>query len=606
MKLFLCEKPSQGRDIARVLGATRKGDGCVTGNGIIVTWAFGHLLEMAPPEHYDAKYKKWTLADLPVIPARWQLQVKPEAKKQFAIIRKLLKKAQSVVIATDADREGEMIAREILEACQYRGPLSRLWLSALDDASVHKALSEIRAGGSTEALYQAGLGRARADWMVGMNLSRLYTLKGRKPGEKGVCSVGRVQTPTLRLIVERDQEIANFVPRDYWTLKVMLGAGNSTTTFQADWLGPEAVCDEEGRCIRVDAAQQAASDIRQTACARITSTEIKRVKVSAPLPFDLGTLQQYCSKKWGMGAQQVLDIAQSLYETHKVTSYPRTDCGYLPLSMLSGAPAILHAIATGIPDFKPCLAACNTQQKSRSWNDGKITAHHGIIPTARPADSSRMSDDERRVYDLICRHYIAQFLPVHEADSTEIQLTCGSHRLIARGNVAVVSGWKQVLNGGDESVMDNQTLPHLTEGTMCPVTGATVTPRKTRAPEHYTEGTLIAAMKNAARFVTDERLKQRLKDSAGLGTEATRAGIIETLLKRGYIRRHKRHLIATESAARLMVMLPGIVKDPGMTALWEQALDEIAAGKLSLAVFLQKQSAWITAMVAQSAGQRNG
>lgn len=605
MKLFLCEKPSQGRDIARVLGATREGDGCLIGNGMIVTWAFGHLLEMAPPEYYDAKYKKWALADLPVIPARWQLQVKPEAKKQFAIIRKQLKKAKSVVIATDADREGEMIAREILEACQYRGPLSRLWLSALDDASVRKALSDIRAGESTEPLYQAGLGRARADWMVGMNLSRLYTLKGRKLGEKGVCSVGRVQTPTLRLIVERDQAIANFVPRDYWTLQVRLGTGNSTATFQADWLGPEAVCDEEGRCIRADAAQHAASEIRQAAHARIISTEIKRVKVSAPLPFDLGTLQQHCSKRWGMRAQQVLDIAQSLYETHKVTSYPRTDCGYLPLSMLSEAPAVLHAIAAGIPDFKPCLAACNTQQKSRAWNDSKITAHHGIIPTAKPADSSRMSDEERQVYDLICRHYIAQFLPVHEADNTVIQLICGSHRLIAHGNVVVLSGWKQVLNGGDESVADNQTLPHLAEGTVCPVTGATVAPHKTRAPEHYTEGTLIAAMKNAARFVTDERLKQRLKDSAGLGTEATRAGIIETLLKRGYIRRHKCHLIATESAARLMVMLPDIVKDPGMTALWEQALDEIAAGKLPLAVFLQKQSAWISAMIAQSAGQRN-
>ena len=601
MKLFLCEKPSQGRDIARVLGATKKGDGCLTGSGIIVTWAFGHLMEMAQPEYYDVKYKKWTLTDLPVIPPKWQLRVKPEGKKQFTLIRKLLKNASEVVIATDADREGEMIAREILEECQFRGPLSRLWLSALDDASIRKGLSAIRPGESTESLYQAGLGRARADWLTGMNLTRLFTLKGRRPGDKGVYSVGRVQTPTLRLIVDRDREITHFVSRDYWTLRVKLMAGGGgNTLFHADWLAPEALCDEEGRCVRDGAAQQAAREIRQAAKARVDNTETKRVKTPAPLPFDLGTLQQSCSEKWGMGAQQVLDIAQSLYETHKVTTYPRTDSGYLPLSQLVDAPQVLKAVLMSQPAFSTVLVACNTGQKSRAWNDSKITAHHGIIPTAKPVESGKMSADERRVYELICRHYIAQFLAIHEADSTVINLSCGNHHLVARGQVVVVPGWKAAFVDAERLDSEISTLPSLAEGALCQVSDTLVTLRKTQPPEHYTEGTLIAAMKNAAKFVTDEKLKQRLKESAGLGTEATRAGIIETLLARGYIRKQKRHLVATDSARLLMAMLPEMVKDPGMTALWEQALDEIAAGRLPLAVFLQKQSMWISALVSQT------
>jgi DNA topoisomerase-3 len=599
MKLFLCEKPSQGRDIAKVLGLTQRGDGCLTGKDIIVTWGFGHLMEMESPEGYDEKYKKWTLTDLPIIPEKWKVAVKPATKKQFTIIQKLLKKASSVVIATDADREGEMIAREILDACKFRGPVSRLWLSALDESSIRKALSSLKPGEATESLYQAGLGRARADWLVGMNLTRLYTLKGQNAGQKGIFSVGRVQTPTLRLIVDRDIQIASFVPRDYWTLTVALIGQN--VPFQAQWLAPEMVCDEEGRCINQSALQQASAEINRTRQARVISTETKRVRESAPLPFDLGTLQQVCSKKWGMGAQQVLDIAQSLYETHKATTYPRTDSSYLPLSMQAEVPQVFNALQQTDPALKSLLVQCDIQQKSRVWNDGKITAHHAIIPTTQPVDISKMSEDERRVYDLIRRHYLAQFLPLYEADNTQIRLECAGHTLAAAGNVVVTPGWKILFSEDKSEADDNtQSLPQLAENAQCPVTGTNIRELKTSPPAHYTEGTLIAAMKNAARFVTDERLKQRLKESAGLGTEATRAGIIETLLKRGYIRREKRHLIATSSATTLMALLPDIVKDPGMTALWEQALDEIASGKLPLALFLQKQFMWISKMVEQA------
>ncbi|HDP0319664.1 TPA: DNA topoisomerase III, partial [Salmonella enterica subsp. enterica serovar Concord] len=449
------------------------------------------------------------------------------------------------------------------------------------------------------SLYLAGQGRAKADWLTGMNLTRLYTILGRTPGTRGtVFSVGRVQTPTLRIIVDRDRQIANFTPSDFWTLAVQLTGNN--VPFQAQWLAPEAVCDEEGRCVNLSALQQAATAIRCAGQVRVISTETKRVKESAPLPFDLGTLQQICSKKFGFGAQQVLDIAQSLYETHKATTYPRTDCGFLPESMLADVPQVFSALSAMGEVFRPLLALCHLQQKSRAWNDSKITAHHAIIPTTQPADLSKMSDDEWRVYDLICRHYLAQFVPVHEADKTQIRLVCADHSLVANGNVVVVAGWKSLFSEDRVDDENRQTLPRLVENALCPVTGVETKAQKTRPPEHYTEGTLIAAMKNAARFVTDKRLKQRLKDSAGLGTEATRAGIIETLLKRGYIRREKRHLIATDSAATLMAMLPDIVKDPGMTALWEQALDEIAADRLPLAVFLQKQSLWITRMVEQA------
>ncbi|MDN8554970.1 DNA topoisomerase III [Citrobacter werkmanii] len=598
MKLFLCEKPSQGRDIAKVLGATQRGDGCLTSKDIIVTWGFGHLMEMESPEGYDEKYKKWLLTDLPIIPEKWKVAVKPATKKQFTIIQKLLKKASSVVIATDADREGEMIAREILDACKFRGPVSRLWLSALDESSIHKALASLKPGEATESLYQAGLGRARADWLCGMNLTRLYTLKGQKAGQKGVFSVGRVQTPTLRLIVDRDQQIAHFIPRNYWTLTVRLTG--EKIPFHARWLAPESVCDEEGRCVSEPTLQQAAADIQRTARAIVTHAETTRVKESAPLPFDLGTLQQVCSKKWGMGAQQVLDIAQSLYETHKCTTYPRTDCGYLPQSMLAEAPQVLAALTSALPSLKPFLVHCNSQQQSRAWDDSKITAHHAIIPTLKPADTSKMNEDERRVYDLICCHYLAQFLPQYEANRTELQLRCGDHHLLARGTMVATPGWKILFSDENKPDADMQPLLQLPENTCCTVEDTQVSAQKTSPPAHYTEGTLIAAMKNAARFVTDERLKQRLKESSGLGTEATRAGIIETLLKRGYIRREKRHLIATSSATTLMAMLPDIVKDPGMTALWEQALDEIASGKLPLALFLQKQSMWISKMVEQA------
>lgn len=603
MKLFLCEKPSQGRDIAAVLGATEKKNGYLSGAGVTVTWGFGHLLEQASPDVYGEQFgKPWRAEVLPVLPTQWQMQIKSESKAQFGVIQKLLLKADCVVIATDADREGEVIAREILDYCGYQGRVERLWLSALDEASVRAALAAVKPGHETYPYFLAGLGRARADWQIGMNLTRLYTVKARDSGYGNVLSVGRVQTPTLNLIVERDRDIAAFVPKPFFVVTLELASNQQS--FQAQWVPAAAYCDDEKRCIQQGVAQQVVQLCQQTGMASVTEIETKRETVSAPLPFDLGTLQQQCSRRWGLGAQQVLDIAQALYETHKATTYPRTDCGFLPTSMLSEVPGVFSALVKSDPTLSAVLERLQPESVSRAWNDKKITAHHGIIPTKQPCDLSKMNEEQRHVYQLIRQHYLAQFLPIYEQDATRVSLLCGGQLFKARGNVVVVPGWKVLFekaqeDGGDEAQgdTDNASLPVMQQGTQCQVTGAAMKPQQTKPPEHYTEGTLIAAMKNAAQFVTAPRLKKILKENAGMGTEATRAGVIETLLTRGFIVKKGKSLRAAVVAGELMDVLPMPLKDPGMTALWEQALDDIAEGKMSLEDFMAKQSAWTAQLV---------
>lgn len=597
MQLYLCEKPSQARDIARVLNATRKGNGCLQSPSVTVTWCFGHLLAMAVPEDYDPQLKQWKPETLPIIPQQWKLNIRPEARKQFGIIEQLLKKTTSVVIATDADREGETIAREILAYCRWHGPVRRLWLSALDDASIRHALANLLPGERTFPLYLAGSGRARADWLVGINMTRACTLMNRR--QSCVLSVGRVQTPTLRLIVDRDREISQFVTHSFWRVDVRLQEGGRT--FLAQWQPDETSCDSEGRCIRESAARAAAGRLAQASTAQVQNITIRRVKEAPPLAFTLSVLQQTCSKLWGMGAQQVLDIAQRLYEIHKATTYPRTDCGWLPVSMHDEAPQVLAALVTSDASLSGIVNQLNPQQRSRIWNNGKITAHHGIIPARQAVDLARMSDDERKVYGLIRSHFLAQFLPDYEANKTELRLHCAGETLEAKGTTPVVSGWRQLFMREVDEVKPEETqrIPALRQGQTCHLEQVDVRARQTQPPEHYTEGTLIAAMKNAARFVTDERLKQRLKENAGIGTEATRAGIIQTLLKRGYLEKRRRFLLATDTARTLIDTLPDTLKDPGTTALQEQRLDEVAAGKMTLEEFMTQQQHTVMALVAQ-------
>ncbi|MEB2647769.1 DNA topoisomerase III [Pseudomonas canadensis] len=599
MRLFLCEKPSQGRDIAKVLGASRRGDGCLIGRETTVTWCIGHLLETAPPEAYGDQYKTWSLDYLPIIPAQWRVEVKPKTVAQFKIIKHLLSEATTVVIATDADREGEMIARELLELCNYRGSVERLWLSALNEASIRKALSSLKSSQETFPLYQSALARSRADWLIGMNLSRLFTLLGRRAGYDGVLSVGRVQTPTLRLVVERDRAIASFVSVPYWVVDVHLSSMGQP--FIASWIPPSSGRDEAGRCLQQALASQTVQAISSSKTAIVVSLQTEHFREAPPLPFDLSTLQEVCSRKLGLGAQETLTIAQALYEIHKATSYPRSDCRYLPESMFNEVAAVFDALLKMDPALRPALGSIDRSLRSRAWNDAKIIAHHAIIPTTEPANLGRMSEQERQVYELIRSHYLVQFLPHHEFDRTEVELECGEERLTAVGKQMLVQGWKGLLYENTEEDEPNhkaQVLPVLQQGTQCAVDDVELKSMRTAAPKPLTEGDLIKAMKNVAKLVHDPRLKQKLRDTTGIGTEATRAGIIKGLIDRGYLLKKKRALTASAAAHTLIEAVPAAVADPGMTAIWEQALDEIEAGRLTLDAFVAKQAHWITQLIA--------
>ncbi|WP_432537401.1 DNA topoisomerase III [Pantoea eucalypti] len=596
MQLYLCEKPSQAKDIARVLGISQRGQGCITGGNITVTWAIGHLLETATPETYGEQFgRPWRTDVLPIIPDRWQMTVKKDTADQFNVIKKLLKQAREVVIATDADREGEVIARELMEFCNYSGAVRRLWLSALDEGSIKKALNEMWSGDKTENLYQAGVGRSRADWLIGMNLTRLYTVKASEAGLSEVFSVGRVQTPTLAIVVNRDMAIASFVPQPWWQVKALLEKDG--IRFEAEWVAAEQYCDDEKRCVNRQIAMAVQQLCQKSGTGSVISADKKREKTPAPLCFDLGSLQIACDRKWGFGANEVLSIAQSLYETHKATTYPRTDCGYLPLSMREEAKKVLQAVQQSDPGIASKVARLDTVFNSRIWNDKKITAHHAIIPTGQPFDIARLNDKELKVYSLIRLHYLAQFMPLQESDVTNATFNIGNQLFRTRGRVIVNPGWKELFGNHtdeeeDEGSESGSLLPVLEQGSICKVSGSVVKDNITKAPAHHTEGTLIAAMKNAASMVTDPQLKKVLRDNAGLGTEATRSGVLETLFKRHYLEKQGKFIHATQMARELIAALPETLTSPGMTALWEQALDDIAQGKSGLSDFMQKQGQW--------------
>nr|WP_312453442.1 DNA topoisomerase III [Stenotrophomonas pavanii] len=602
MRLFLCEKPSQGKDIGRILGATQRGEGCLSGSGVTITWCIGHLVEAAAPEVYDAALKRWSLEQLPIIPQQWRVEVKPNTATQFKVVKALLAKATHLVIATDADREGELIAREIIDLCGYRGPIERLWLSALNDASIRTALGKLRPSSDTLPMYYSALARSRADWLVGMNLSRLFTLLGRQAGYDGVLSVGRVQTPTLKLVVDRDREIAAFKSAPFWAIDVSLSTEGQA--FSAQWVAPDGCTDDAGRCLQQPVAQQAALQIRVADNTQVVSVETERVREGPPLLFDLSTLQEVCSKQLGLDVQETLQIAQALYETHKATTYPRSDSGYLPESMFAEVPAVLDSLLKTDPSLRPIMSQLDRSQRSRAWNDGKVTAHHGIIPTLEPANLSPLSEKELAVYRLIRAHYLAQFLPHHEFDRTVAEFSCGQQMLVATGKQVVVKGWRLVLaepqadEDGDDAAR-SQVLPPLRGGLACQVARVEIKALKTMPPKPYTQGELVKSMKGIARFVTDPRLKQKLKDTTGIGTEATRANIISVLIARGYIVKKGRSIRASDAAFTLIDAVPAAIADPGTTAVWEQALDMIEAGQLTLDVFLSKQAAWISQLIAQ-------
>ncbi|MBF0358420.1 MAG: DNA topoisomerase III [Magnetococcales bacterium] len=604
MILYLCEKPSQARDISRVLGVTTRRDGYFDGPAIQVTWCIGHLLEMIVPDGYKSEWKQWRLDSLPMIPERWKLDVRKSVSKQYATVRTLLKSVDEVVLATDADREGETIGREVLERCRFKGKVSRLWLSALDDSSIKKALGAMLPGEKTLPLYHAGMGRARADWLVGMNLSRVYTILGRHGGYDGVLTVGRVQTPTLKLVVDRDRQIENFKPVDFYDLLAVLKAESGR--FVAAWVPGKNNADSEGRCLDKELVYGLLEKIKGKAGV-VSSANTKRIKEQPPLPLELSTLQQEASRRWALGAKRGLEVAQALYEKHKAITYPRTDCRYLPKSQISDIPGVLAAISQSDQAFTKIIQGADISLRSKAWNDKKITAHHGIIPTTARVNIGAMSQDEFRLYDLVRRHYIAQFYPAFEFDRTVIDSKIEAELFRASGRVERILGWKDVLRSESQNSKkaskdkqrSEQKLPPVEKDDIVEVEKAKIEEKKTKPPPRYSEGTLIGAMKSVGRLVEDKRLRKILRESSGIGTEATRASIIENLLTRKLlVTEGKKNLVSMPVARALIDMLPHSVTDPATTAVWEQALDDIAYGEGTLEGFLDKSTTWINRLVA--------
>jgi DNA topoisomerase-3 len=574
MKLYLCEKPSQARDIANVLGhPIHQKTHIKTDNGV-VTWAFGHLLELVPPEFYDESLKKWFRETLPILPPKFQLRPKESAIAQFKAIGELLKRCTELVIATDSDREGEMIAREIVEYFGYKGKISRLWLSALDPDSIRKALPKLKSDEETRSLYHAALARSRGDWLVGMNMSRAVTLQS---SEKGVSSVGRVQTPTLALVVRRDLAIAEFKPKDYYELLADVISGSNRVSLKFAPREEERIFDRSaGDCL----AQRVQGFTAPLAVVH------ERKKVPPPKPFSLASFQIKANSLWGWSADHSLKIAQSLYETHKFTTYPRSDCEFLPEEQIPDISTILSNLRQLSP-FRE-IELNEPIIRKTVFNTPKVTAHHAIIPTKVAPNMSALSEDEQAAFLLIARHYIATLMPDYEFDQTRISLKFDEKISFATfGNVPAIPGWKNVF--GKEIDEEKATLlPDIRNGSSGIVESVTVETKQTKPPARYTEGALIADMKSISKFVTDPNKKARLKETSGIGTEATRASILKTLHDRGFVQTEKKTVVSTDRGRRLIATLEQhlpILIDPGETAVWEDTLEAIASGKQTVEQF---------------------
>ena len=602
MRLFIAEKPSLGKAIAAQLPGQKKPTRThIQCGSDVVTWAFGHLYELAEPDAYlpdsvpvnGSGKKRWRLEDLPIIPQAWQKVAKASAKDQLAAIKALLKDVSEVVNAGDPDREGQLLVDEILDALKWKGPTKRIWLAALDPASVQKALASLKDNKVYVPLRDAAEARSRADWLVGMNLTRAYTLKSNNAG---LVSVGRVQTPTLALVVRRDAEIESFVPVQHYvpvmTFRHQNGEYKATWTAPADFAG----LDAEGRLVNLPTAQAITNDVGGKQ-GKIASFESQDGTEGPPLPFTLSKLQASASAKYGLSAQDTLNCAQALYEVHKLTSYPRTDCAYLPESQLTDARMVLAAVARVNPGMDSLANGADLSLKSAAWNAAKVGAHHGIIPTSHDQVTvDALSDVEKQVYDLIVRAYLAQFYPPHRYTKTVTVTQCAGHEWEAKGRTQLAAGWRTVL-AGEKPAEDAQALPLMRVGDAVDWVDGRVDHRVTKPPARYTDGTLIAAMSSVHKLVTDPKIKARLKETSGLGTEATRANIIETLLKREFVERKGKQVISTLRGRALVAALPEVLTDPGVTGLWEDALSEVAAGTRTLADFEDRQKAFVVKRV---------
>lgn len=609
MIVCVAEKPSVGRDIARVLGATTQHDGYLEGNGYCVTWTFGHLCALLDPNEYNEQWKSWNLSSLPMIPQRFGIKVTADkgVQKQFGIIKGLIAQADEVINCGDAGQEGELIQRWVYQKAGCRVPVKRLWISSLTEDAIREGFRQLKDQQEYRRLYEAGLMRAIGDWLLGMNATRAYTLRfaqgtGR---DRQVLSIGRVQTPTLALIVKRQHEIEHFVPRTYWELK---------TLYRDTLFAAQLKAEEDDYAITTLEQGQALVDSIKDKPLNITSVEKKKGTEFAPRLFDLTSLQVECNKLYSFSADETLRLIQSLYEKH-VTTYPRVDTTYLSEDIYPKVPATL----AGIKDFYPQIAsllplkadggkgAQSLPKSKKVFDNKKVTDHHAIIPTGQRPDN--LSEQERRVYDLVALRFIAAFYPDCEVANTTVLAKAGDIDFKVTGRQIVKTGWREVFAKAkveDEDTNDEQkTLPAFVKGESGPHTPQ-LKEKTTTPPKYYTEATLLRAMETAGKTVDDEELRDAMKEN-GIGRPSTRAAIIEKLFQRKYIVREKKNIRATELGINLIhTIISPLLKSAELTGRWEKKLREIERGDYTAQQFLDELKQMTTEVVREVKADKSG
>ncbi|MGK8945678.1 DNA topoisomerase III [Haemophilus influenzae] len=612
MRLFIAEKPSLARAIADVLPKPhQRGDGFIKcGDNDVVTWCVGHLLEQAEPDAYDPKFKQWRLEHLPIIPEKWQLLPRKEVKKQLSVVEKLIHQADTLVNAGDPDREGQLLVDEVFSyanlSAEKRDKILRCLISDLNPSAVEKAVKKLQPNRNFIPLATSALARARADWLYGINMTRAYTIRGRQTGYDGVLSVGRVQTPVLGLIVRRDLEIEHFQPKDFFEVQAWVNPESkeektpekSTALFSALWQ-PSKACedyqDDDGRVLSKGLAENVVKRITNQP-AEVTEYKDVREKETAPLPYSLSALQIDAAKRFGMSAQAVLDTCQRLYETHRLITYPRSDCRYLPEEHFAERHNVLNAISTHCEAYQRLPNAISTEQRNRCWNDKKVEAHHAIIPTAKNRPIN-LTQEERNIYSLIARQYLMQFCPDAEYRKSKITLNIAGGTFIAQARNLQTAGWKELLGKEDDTENQEPLLPIVKKGQILHCERGEVMSKKTQPPKPFTDATLLSAMTGIARFVQNKELKKILRETDGLGTEATRAGIIELLFKRGFLTKKGRNIHSTEAGRILIQALPDIATQPDMTAHWESQLTDISQKQATYQQFMHNLNQMLPGLV---------
>ena len=609
MILYIAEKPSLARAIASALPKPqKKEDGCIwLPNGDCVSWCIGHLLEQAEPDAYNPAYKSWQLDHLPIVPDTWQWQEKSKTRKQLSVLKKLIKKASQLVHAGDPDREGQLLVDEVIHYSKVskakQDTIQRLLINDLTPSAVKKSLNQLRSNKEFSALSRSALARSRADWLHGINLTRAYTIKGKQGGYQGVLSIGRVQTPILGLVVKRDLERENFIAKDFYQVLANIETPNNEK-FKAKWIPSDACAphmDSEGRVLNKALAENVIQRIKGQD-AKVSQAQYKKKRQAPPLPYNLSSLQIDAAKAFSMSAQQVLDTCQSLYEKHQLITYPRSDSRYLPNEQFRDAPAVIKSLKNNLPQWQEKLNKANTSQRSKAWNDKEVQAHHAIIPTSKQANIASLSQSEQKLYELIARQYLMQFYPHYEYLESFIELIIAGGLFRSKGHTPLESGWKSLLPEKKAKQDDDEShpLPQVSIGDNLFCHHGELLAKVTTPPPAFTDASLLAAMTGISRYVQQPDIKAILKETDGLGTEATRASIIELLFRRNFLIRQGKSILSTSTGKALINSLPESLITPDMTAKWEAELNHICQGSGSYAGFMTELEAGLTQLIEQA------